>query len=128
MLLTVAGSGLFQTHPTIGSAHTKMSGDRAFLAGWIALPPQKMERLVPRYFFTTRWLNEIKEDPHGMYLPNVAAALSYAERRMGELQNESTYDPGLMMIVKDEFRADRFILTVSLGAARSIVISAAHRS
>jgi hypothetical protein len=67
---------------------------------------------VPRYFFTTRWLNEIKEDPHGMYLPNVAAALSHAERRMGELQNKSTHDPGLMMIVKDEFREDRFILTV----------------
>jgi hypothetical protein len=82
---------------------------------------------VPRYFFTTRRLNETKEDPHGLYLPNVTAALIYAERRMGELQNESTYDPGLMVIVKDEFRVDRFILTVSLGSARSIMISAAHR-
>lgn len=74
---------------------------------------------MPRYFFTTRWLNEIKEDPHGMYLPNVAAALSYAERRMGELQNESTCDPGPMMTVKDEFREDRFILTASAYALGS---------
>lgn len=38
-------------------------------------------------------------------MPNVAAALSYAERRIGELQNESRYDrPGIMMVVKDEAR------------------------
>ena len=66
---------------------------------------KKRRDWVPRYFFTISWLNGIKEDPHGIYLVNVAAARSYAERRIGELQNESRYDhPDLMMIVKDEFR------------------------
>jgi hypothetical protein len=54
MLLTVAGSGLFQTHPTVGSAHTKMSGDRAFLAGLsdsIALPPHKDGETGAAIFF-----------------------------------------------------------------------------
>jgi hypothetical protein len=61
---------------------------------------------VPRYFFTTRRLTEIKEpDPHVADLPSVAAALSYAERRIGELQNLIRYDyPGPMMIVEDEAR------------------------
>ena len=61
---------------------------------------------MPRYSFTIRWLDRIKEDdPHVTDLPNVAAALSYAERRIGELQNESRYDrPGIMMVVKDEAR------------------------
>jgi hypothetical protein len=61
---------------------------------------------MPRYFFTISWLNGIKEDhPYGIHFANVGAALSYAERRIGELHNESRYDHlGIMMIVKDEFR------------------------
>jgi hypothetical protein len=36
-------------------------------------------------------------------MPDVAAALSNAERKIGELRKESGYnDPTLMMIVKDE--------------------------
>jgi hypothetical protein len=38
-------------------------------------------------------------------LPGVAAALSYAERKIRELRKERPYDdPALMMIVKDEAR------------------------
>jgi hypothetical protein len=38
-------------------------------------------------------------------LPDVAAALSYAECKIVELRKESPYnDPALMMIVKDEGR------------------------
>ena len=60
---------------------------------------------MPRYFLTISWLNGITEDPHGIYLANAAAALSYAQRRIRELQNEGRYDhSGLTMIVKDEFR------------------------
>ena len=61
---------------------------------------------MPRYSFTIGWFGRIKDDdPHLTDLPNVAAALSYAERKIGELQNESRYDhPGLMMVVKDEAR------------------------
>jgi hypothetical protein len=59
---------------------------------------------VPRYFFTTRGRDRLKHDPHGMSLPDVAAALSNAERKIRELRKESGYnnDPTLMMIVKDE--------------------------
>ena len=67
---------------------------------------------MPLYFFTTRRLNEIKEhDPHVADLLSVAAARSYAERRIGELQNLIRYDhPGPMMIVKDEAR--RIVLSL----------------
>jgi len=48
---------------------------------------------------------ELEDDPHGTNLPNVAAALSYAERTIKELQVENGYDdPRLMMIVEDETR------------------------
>jgi uncharacterized protein DUF6894 len=61
---------------------------------------------VPRFFFIVRGLNKIEQDdPHGVELPNVAAALLYAERRIEELHNARRYDhPGLMMIVEDEAR------------------------
>jgi hypothetical protein len=73
---------------------------------------------MPQYFFTISWLNGIKEDPRGIYFENVAAAQSYAERRIGELQNESRYDyPGIMMIVKDEFRQTVLSLPFSPGCA-----------
>jgi hypothetical protein len=59
---------------------------------------------VPRYFFKIRGSDgELKDDPHGTNLPNVAAALSDAERTIKKLQSESGYDDsGLMMIVEDE--------------------------
>ena len=74
---------------------------------------------MPRYSFTIRWLDRIKEDdPHVTDLPNVAAALSYAERRIGELQNESRYDrPGIMMVVKDEARQTVLFLPFLAGCA-----------
>jgi hypothetical protein len=38
-------------------------------------------------------------------LPDVAAALSYADRKILELRKESPYnDPAMVMIVKDEAR------------------------
>ncbi len=61
---------------------------------------------MPRYFFTIiRRPDRVKDDPHGTNLPDVAAALSHAERTIVELRKESPYnDPALMMIVKDEAR------------------------
>jgi hypothetical protein len=58
---------------------------------------------VSRYFFTIRGRDRIKDDRAGTNLPDLAAALSNAERKIGELRKESGYDdPTLMMIVKDE--------------------------
>jgi hypothetical protein len=58
---------------------------------------------VPRYFFTIRGRDRIKDDLDGANLPDVAAALSDAERKIRELRKVSAYDdPTLMMIVKDE--------------------------
>ncbi len=60
---------------------------------------------VPRYFFTIRRPGRVKDDPHGTNLSDVAAALSYAERKIEELRKESSYnDPALVMTVKDEAR------------------------
>ena len=58
---------------------------------------------MPRYFFTIRGRDRVKGDPHGTNLPDVAAALSNAERKIRDLRKENEYDdPSLMMIVKDE--------------------------
>ena len=60
---------------------------------------------MPRYFFTVCRPGRVKHDPHGTNLPDVAAALSYAECKIVELRKESPYnDPALVMIVKDEAR------------------------
>ncbi len=61
---------------------------------------------MPRYFFTIQALNRnVEDDPSGMILPNITAALSQAEHMIIKLQKESGYDdPGLMMLVKDETR------------------------
>jgi hypothetical protein len=60
--------------------------------------------LVPRYFFTIRGRDRLKDDPHGTNLPDIAAAFSNAERKIRELRKESAYnnDTSLMMIVKDD--------------------------
>ena len=34
---------------------------------------------MPRYFFTIHGREQVEDDPDGTYLPDVAAALSYAE-------------------------------------------------
>jgi hypothetical protein len=60
-------------------------------------------RSVPRYFFTIHGRDRVEDDRNGTYLPDAAAALSYAEHTIRELRKESGYkdDPALMMIVKD---------------------------
>ena len=62
-----------------------------------------MERPVPQYFFTIRGRDRVENDPDGTYLPDVAAALSYAESTIRELRKESGWnDPTLMMFVQDQ--------------------------
>lgn len=61
---------------------------------------------MPRYFFAIYGQSEVEDDTAGTYLPNVAAALSYAEYTIRELRKETGYtynnDPALMMVVKDQ--------------------------
>jgi hypothetical protein len=62
---------------------------------------------MPRYFFTIHGQAKVKGDPAGTDLPDLAAALSYAEHTIQELRKSGyTYnnDPALMMIVKEEAR------------------------
>ena len=60
---------------------------------------------MPRYFFTIHGRNRLEDDRDGTYLPDVAAALSYAEYTIRELRKKSGYnDLALMMFVEDEAR------------------------
>jgi hypothetical protein len=60
---------------------------------------------MPRYFFTIHGQDRVEDDPDGTYLPDVAAALAYAEYTIRELRKKSGYhDLALMMIVKDQAR------------------------
>ena len=60
---------------------------------------------MPQYFFTIHRGNRVKDDPDGTYLPDVAAALSYAEHTIQELRKKSGYnDLALMMVVTDQSR------------------------
>jgi len=60
---------------------------------------------MQRYFFTIPRRDWVEDDPDGTYLPDVAAALSYAEYTIWELRKKSGYkDPAKMMIVKDQTR------------------------
>ena len=60
---------------------------------------------MPRYFFTIHGQDRPADDPEGTYLPDAAAALSYAEYTIRELRKKSGYnDPALMMFVKDQAR------------------------
>ena len=64
-----------------------------------------MERPVPQFFFTIRGRNWVENDPDGTHLPDVAAALSYAESTIRELRKKSGWnDPTLMMFVQDQAR------------------------
>jgi hypothetical protein len=55
-------------------------------------------------------------NPHGTILPDLGAALSYAERTIRELQKEGEYrPPGPMMIVMDEAR--QVVLTLPFSPA-----------
>jgi hypothetical protein len=61
------------------------------------------ERSVPRYFFTIHRRDRVEDDPDGIYLPNVATALSYAEYTFRELRKKSGYnDLALMMFATDQ--------------------------
>ena len=60
---------------------------------------------MPRFFFTIHGRAQVEDDPVGTYLPDEAAALSYAEYTIRELRKKSGYkDPALMMMIKDEAR------------------------
>jgi hypothetical protein len=74
---------------------------------------------MPQYFFIIRASDvETEDDPHGTSLPDVGAALSYAERTIRELQKEAEYSPpGPMMIVMDEDRQVVLTLPFSPGCA-----------
>jgi hypothetical protein len=62
-----------------------------------------MESPVPQYFFTIRGRNQVESEPDATHLPDVAAALSYAESTIRELRKKSGWnDPGLMMFVQDQ--------------------------
>ena len=67
---------------------------------------------MPRYFFTIHGRDRIKDDPAGTYLPDVAAALSYADYTIRKLRKKSgdVDDLSLMMIVKDQ--AGRTVLSM----------------
>ena len=47
---------------------------------------------VQRYFFTIRGRDRVEDDPDGTYLPDVAAALSYAESTIRKLRKKSGYN------------------------------------
>ena len=58
---------------------------------------------MPQYFFTIHREDRVKDDLDGTYLPDVAAALSYAEHIIQELRKKSGYDDlALMMFVMDQ--------------------------
>jgi len=60
---------------------------------------------MPRYFFTIHREHQVENDPDGVFLPDVAAALSYAEYTIREQRKNSGYnDPALMMMIMDEAR------------------------
>ena len=58
-----------------------------------------------RYFFTIRGPDRVEDDPDGAYLPDAAAALTYAEYTIRELRKKDGWnDPALMMFVQDQAR------------------------
>ncbi len=58
---------------------------------------------VQKYFFTIRRGDWVEDDSDGTYLPDISAALSYAEYTIRGLRKKIDFhDPALMMIVKDQ--------------------------
>ena len=59
---------------------------------------------MPQYFFPIHRGDRIEADPAGTHLPDVTAALSYAECTIRALRKQSKYkdDLALMMIVRDQ--------------------------
>jgi hypothetical protein len=70
--------------------------------------------VVQRYFFTIRGWDRVEDDdPDGACLPDVAAALSYAEDKIRKLRKERGHDDlALTMIVLDEAR--QWVLSLPL--------------
>jgi len=74
-------------------------------------------RTVPKYYFILQWADRRHDDPHGTLLPDDGAALGYAERIIGELQEAGGYDePGLAMVVKTA--AGRIVFSIPFAQAR----------
>jgi hypothetical protein len=59
---------------------------------------------MPRYFFTIHRQHRVENDHAATYLPDVAAALSYAEDTIRELRKQNGYkdDLSLTMMVRDQ--------------------------
>ena len=71
---------------------------------------------MPKYFFAVRGTAGEKDDPHGTVLPNDAAALSYAERTIAELQKEEGYDdPGMITDCTKSHAPDGLVDTIPAG-------------
>jgi hypothetical protein len=86
----------------VGLADLERDGDGSVVR--VRRQSGKRRFSVPRYFFTIRGRDRIKDDHYGTNLPDVAAALSIAESKIRQLRKESGYnnDPTLMVTVKDE--------------------------
>jgi hypothetical protein len=63
---------------------------------------------MPRYFFTIHGRDRVEDDPDGTYLPDVEAALSYAEYTIRELRRKSGYND--LADRKGSSSADGFVL------------------
>jgi hypothetical protein len=74
---------------------------------------------MPKYFFSVRRLGRlIENEPYGLILPNVMAALSHAEQVIEELKNkDDLHHAELMMIVQNETHATLLYLPFLPGCA-----------
>jgi hypothetical protein len=71
---------------------------------------------MPRYFFTIQGQDRAADDPEGTYLPDAAAALSYAEYTIRELRKkERLQRSGSDDVRKGSSAADGFVIAVFSG-------------
>jgi hypothetical protein len=76
---------------------------------------------MPQYFFTIHGQDRVADDPEGTYLPDVAAALSYAEYTIRGLRKKSGYKRSSSDDVrKGSSRADGFVLAVFPGLLNAL--------
>jgi hypothetical protein len=59
---------------------------------------------MPQYFFITRRAHVETDDPQGISLPNIGAALRHAEHIFEELRQAATFNDDLTIVVKNELR------------------------
>jgi len=57
---------------------------------------------MPQYFFIARRTHVETDDPHGMPLPDTAAALRHAEHIIDQLRKAGTFNDDLTIVVKNE--------------------------